>query len=105
MFPKIHCHVFRRQTMCGTMDYLPPEMVNGADHSDAVDLWAIGVLCYEFLVGKPPFEHEDQSKTYAAIKAARFTYPDSVKKGARDLIGRLLVVDPKARCTLEQVCY
>ncbi|UMM11424.1 hypothetical protein L5515_000721 [Caenorhabditis briggsae] len=99
----VHAPSNKRQTMCGTMDYLPPEMVNGNSHSDAVDLWAIGVLCYEFLVGKPPFEHENQADTYSAIKAGRFTYPDFVKKGARDLIGKLLVVDPRRRCSLQEV--
>ncbi|CAO4360847.1 unnamed protein product [Caenorhabditis nigoni] len=99
----VHAPSNKRQTMCGTMDYLPPEMVNGNSHSDAVDLWAIGVLCYEFLVGKPPFEHENQADTYSAIKAGRFTYPDFVKKGARDLIGKLLVVDPRRRISLQQV--
>lgn len=46
----------RRTTLCGTLDYLPPEMVEGKDHSEKVDLWALGVLTYEFLIGVPPFE-------------------------------------------------
>lgn len=54
--------------MCGTLDYLPPEMVTGQSHTAAVDLWAIGILCFEFLTGKPPFEADDQSKTYDNIK-------------------------------------
>lgn len=99
----VHAPSNKRQTMCGTMDYLPPEMVVGNSHSAAVDLWAIGVLCYEFLVGKPPFEHENQADTYSAIKSARFSYPEFVKKGARDLIGKLLIVDEKKRCTLQEV--
>ncbi|CAI2306494.1 unnamed protein product [Caenorhabditis sp. 36 PRJEB53466] len=99
----VHAPSNKRQTMCGTMDYLPPEMVSGQSHTAAVDLWAIGVLCYEFLVGKPPFEHEHQKDTYDAIKVARFTYPDHVKKGARDLIGRLLVVNAAQRLSLEGV--
>lgn len=39
-----------------TLDYLPPEMVEGKDHNEKVDLWALGVLTYEFIVGNPPFE-------------------------------------------------
>lgn len=42
--------------MCGTLDYLPPEMIEGKEHSEKVDYWALGVLTFEFLVGKPPFE-------------------------------------------------
>ena len=46
----------RRRTLCGTLDYLPPEMVEGRDHDRAVDIWSLGVLAYEFLVGEPPFQ-------------------------------------------------
>lgn len=51
-----HAPSDRRRTLCGTLDYLPPEMVEGKDHTAKVDLWALGVLTYEFLVGSPPFE-------------------------------------------------
>lgn len=45
-----------RKTLCGTLDYLPPEMVEGKEHNEKVDHWALGVLTYEFLCGVPPFE-------------------------------------------------
>lgn len=51
-----HAPSNRRSTLCGTLDYLPPEMVEGKEHTAAVDLWALGVLTYEFVVGEPPFE-------------------------------------------------
>jgi serine/threonine protein kinase len=53
--------------MCGTLDYLAPEMVEGRDHDERVDLWTLGILCYEFLVGSPPFEEEKQDLTYRRI--------------------------------------
>lgn len=52
----VHAPSDRRRTLCGTLDYLPPEMVEGKEHNAKVDLWALGVLAYEFLVGAPPFE-------------------------------------------------
>jgi len=53
--------------MCGTLDYLAPEMVEGRSHDERVDLWTLGILCYEFLVGKPPFEEEKTEFTYKRI--------------------------------------
>lgn len=53
--------------MCGTLDYLPPEMIEGHSHDEKVDLWCIGVLCYECLVGNPPFETATHSETYKRI--------------------------------------
>jgi serine/threonine protein kinase len=53
--------------MCGTLDYLAPEMVEGRSHDERVDLWTLGILCYEFLVGKPPFEEEKTDLTYKRI--------------------------------------
>lgn len=87
-------HTFnRRRTMCGTLDYLPPEMgkwqlasecvftiivlwnqlidfsafgftVESIEHDASVDIWSLGVLCYEFLYGVPPFEAREHSDTY-----------------------------------------
>lgn len=57
----VHAPGNRRTTLCGTLDYLPPEMVEGKQHGEAVDLWALGVLTYEFLEGVPPFEETDSS--------------------------------------------
>ncbi|KAK2110194.1 hypothetical protein P7K49_009940 [Saguinus oedipus] len=60
-----------RTTLCGTLDYLPPEMIEGRMHDEKVDLWSLGVLCYEFLVGKPPFEANTYQETYKRISRVR----------------------------------
>lgn len=99
----VHAPSSRRHTMCGTLDYLPPEMVEGKFHNECVDLWSLGVLCYEFLVGKPPFEAEGHSNTYKRICKVDLRFPDFVSEGARDLISKLLRHDPKARLPLEEV--
>lgn len=80
----------KRKTMCGTLDYLPPEMIDGQPYDNSVDQWCLGVLCYEFLVGSPPFESEDSEKTYSKIKKIQINYPKFISQGARDLISKLL---------------
>lgn len=52
----VHAPGLKRSTLCGTPDYLPPEMLEGKEHDEKVDNWAVGVLAYEFLCGRPPFE-------------------------------------------------
>lgn len=79
----------RRQTICGTLDYLAPEMVEGAGHSSQVDLWSLGILCYEFLVGNPPFEVLDEDArepTYKRIVSVDLEIPEYVSADAKDLI-------------------
>lgn len=99
----VHAPSSRRATMCGTLDYLPPEMVEGSFHDEKVDLWSLGVLCYEFLVGKPPFETESHQETYQRIIKVDIRWPDVVCSGARDLISKLLQKKPENRLPLERV--
>ncbi|CAJ0936538.1 unnamed protein product, partial [Mesorhabditis belari] len=99
----VHAPGKKRQTMCGTMDYLPPEMILGHRHGEHVDLWSLGVLCYEFLVGSPPFESDDTQVTYRKIRHVDYQFPSSTSEGARDLIRRLLVFNPADRLTLQGV--
>merc|ERR1719336_1306268 len=99
----VHAPNSRRGTMCGTLDYLPPEMIEGALHDDKVDLWSLGVLTYEFLVGKPPFEAESNNETYKRITKVDVKYPSHVSTEAKDLISRLLRKVPSQRLSLEEV--
>lgn len=100
----VHAPSNRRKTMCGTLDYLPPEMIEGREHSEKVDYWALGVLTFEFLVGKPPFEDlSGQHATYRKICKVDLRIPDSVSPEAADLIRRLLRKNPAERLPLTQV--
>jgi len=99
----VHSPANRRQTLCGTLDYLPPEMIDGHTHDHNVDIWALGVLCYEFLTGRPPFESSNHKETYKKITNLEIKFPSYVQDGARDLIRKLLVKDPKKRLHLSQV--
>jgi aurora kinase A len=99
----VHAPTSRRATMCGTLDYLPPEMIEGDMHDEKVDLWSLGVLTYEFLVGKPPFEAETNNETYRKITRVEIQYPAHVSEGARDLVNSLLKKNPEHRMPLDKV--
>ena len=77
----VHAPSSRRATMCGTLDYLPPEMVVGDSHDEKVDLWSLGVLLYEFLCGKPPFETASHQETYQRIVKVDLKFPTHVSAG------------------------
>nr|XP_034978934.1 aurora kinase A isoform X1 [Zootoca vivipara]XP_034978935.1 aurora kinase A isoform X1 [Zootoca vivipara] len=99
----VHAPSSRRSTLCGTLDYLPPEMIEGKTHDEKVDLWSLGVLCYEFLVGKPPFEADTYQETYRAISKVEYKFPPFVAEGAQNLISKLLKHNPFHRLPLEEV--
>ncbi|XP_041946355.1 aurora kinase A [Alosa sapidissima] len=99
----VHTPSSRRSTLCGTLDYLPPEMIEGRTHDEKVDLWSLGVLCYEFLVGKPPFETKTHEETYRKISRVDFSFPQHVSAGGRDLISRLLKHNPMHRLPTQGV--
>lgn len=100
----VHAPSDRRKTFCGTLDYLPPEMVECRAHDHRVDLWALGVLIYEFLIGSPPFEDESEGKTKRRIFLVDYRIPrGSMSEAAADLIGRLLVKRPADRLPLKDV--
>ncbi|KAF2705666.1 serine/threonine-protein kinase-like protein [Pleomassaria siparia CBS 279.74] len=102
----VHAPNNRRNTMCGTLDYLPPEMLRGAGkenyYTEKVDLWSLGVLMYEFLCGEAPFE-DTQIQTQRRIARADYQIPNTVSAEAKDLIQRLLVLDPEKRIPLDEV--
>lgn len=101
----VHTPSSRRSTLCGTLDYLPPEMIEGKTHDRKVDMWSLGVLCYEFLVGKPPFEAKTHDETYRRISRVEYTYPPqfSISTGAKDLIAKLLKHNPLHRLPIQGV--
>lgn len=99
----VHAPSLTRRTTCGTLDYLPPEMLKNCTYDEHVDHWCIGVLCYEFLVGKPPFESSSTKETYEKICAAVVHYPNFMPKGGKDLISKLLRLMPSERLHLPEV--
>jgi aurora kinase len=88
----VHAPNNRRNTMCGTLDYLPPEMIKPGSsdnyYNEKVDLWSLGVLTYEFLVGEAPFE-DTPVMTQRRIARGEMTVPSFVSAEAKDLIKKV----------------
>lgn len=99
----IHAPSKLRKTFCGTLDYLPPEMVESRSHDNSVDLWCLGVLIYEFCVGIPPFESTTQKETFIKIKKVHVEFPSFLSEDMKDLVMKLLKKAPKQRISLEEV--
>jgi aurora kinase len=95
----------KRYTYCGTLEYLAPEMYTKFNHDKSLDMWCLGVLCYEFLVGNPPFESKMRSprETYEKVKNLSYTVPDYVSEEAKNFIACLLVVNSEKRMRAEMV--
>ncbi|KXZ50571.1 hypothetical protein GPECTOR_16g746 [Gonium pectorale] len=101
----VHAPSNRRKTLCGTLDYLPPEMVEGKEHTTAVDNWSLGVLTYEFLFGGPPFEAPGHQDTYRRIVRVDLKFPErsDVSPEAKTFIRKLLTKEAQQRLPLTQV--
>jgi aurora kinase len=93
-----------RTTLCGTLDYLPPEIVRAEEYDEAVDRWTIGVLLYELLLGAAPFQAETEESTIDRIESAVLEFPEGagISEEAKDLIRGFLNPDPKARLSLAE---
>ena len=96
----------RKRTICGTPNYIAPEIIDGKQgHSYEVDIWSLGVIVYTLLIGKPPFETSDVKTTYRRIKMNAYSFPDhiTISSQSRDLITKILNLDPSKRPTLDEI--
>ncbi|OAD76575.1 hypothetical protein PHYBLDRAFT_19092, partial [Phycomyces blakesleeanus NRRL 1555(-)] len=84
----------------GTPDYLAPESILGTGQDSMVDWWALGVICYEFLYGYPPFHADTPDKVFENILSRRIDWHEDeveVSPEARDFMERLMTIDPTKR--------
>ncbi|KAL2920071.1 serine/threonine protein kinase [Polyrhizophydium stewartii] len=93
----------RRASFVGTAEYCSPELLNDREASHASDVWAIGCIIYQMLVGRPPFKATNEYQTFQLIIRRVFQIPDAVDADARALIDRIMALDPAERPSIEEI--
>ncbi|XP_045919493.1 serine/threonine-protein kinase PLK4 isoform X1 [Micropterus dolomieu] len=90
-------------TMCGTPNYISPEVATRSAHGLESDVWSLGCMFYAFLMGRPPFDTDTVRHTLSKVVLGEYEMPSHVSLEAQDLIHQLLQKDPAQRPSLSAV--
>ncbi|KAJ4342079.1 serine/threonine protein kinase [Didymella glomerata] len=93
----------RAQSFVGTAEYVSPELLTDKNACKASDLWAFGCIIYQLIAGRPPFKAANEYMTFQKIVGLEYSFPDGFPPLARDLVERLLVLDPLTRLPMEHI--
>ena len=92
-----------RRTVCGTPIYLAPEIIKEQGHDERVDIWCIGVLLFELITGNVPFQGRDIETLKSNILHLKIAWPKEMNPDAKDLVSKILKIDPSQRISLEDM--
>jgi len=112
----LHLDWYKPLGRLGTTDYMAPEVIacdknrreeytaaHRPGYGKPIDIWAVGALAYEMVVGFPPFQSTSREDAYKLISSGKFKTPSFVSQEASDFINKCLVVDPSARLSLVEM--
>lgn len=91
----------RKRSFVGSADYVSPEVLRDEPASFASDIWAFGVVVYDFIYGKSPFRSATEFLTFQKVLKRELTFPDGFDETARDLVELVLNLDPSKRPTAQ----
>ena len=92
-----------RSTFCGTMEYMAPEIVGCGNYDYSVDIWSLGILLYELLFGHSPFKAQSMKDVILNIKNHDLAYDKSISAECKDLIKKLLNINPQKRLKIRDI--
>lgn len=93
----------RKMTVCGTPNYIAPEVLQKKGHSFEADIWAVGCIMYALLVGRPPFETTTLKETYLRITENSYKIPSHISGPSGNLIRKCLNSSPQLRPSLREI--
>ena len=92
-----------RSTFCGTMEYMAPEIVGSENYDFSVDIWSLGILLYELIFGHSPFKAKNMKSVILNIKSHDLTYEKPISLECRNLIEKLLNINPQKRLKIKDI--
>jgi 3-phosphoinositide dependent protein kinase-1 len=93
----------RAVSFVGTAEYVSPELLRDKNACKSSDLWAFGCILFQLIAGRPPFKAANEYLTFQKILGLEYTFPDGFPEVARDLVERLLVLEPANRLPVEHI--